>query len=311
MAANKRMRSKEIDRISELPDCLLHQIFCFLDSIDVVKTCILSKRWRYLWASSPYLNFKFINFYSSKKKYFINFINQFLLRRNSIPIHRFIYHVDFHVEASMVESWICYAVKHQVQHLTLQPFYPKLGTRFPFYFGGCTSLTTLKLDASHYESRPLPESLELPSLKNLHLIGFERCDGSIFSSFLNLETLKLEDMCFKGIQIFGLCALNLKSFDFVNNPEEPFSRCDFVIVAPKLRKFRFNGYPPFVCSTKNLCSLDLFEIDLPYNFEFELKDVYFTEELKQVFACEVLQMINAFHIAKSITLSMRVIQLIS
>ncbi|RLN05566.1 hypothetical protein C2845_PM13G04830 [Panicum miliaceum] len=41
------------DRLSALPDALLHQIMSFLKAWEVVRTCVLSRRWRHLWASAP------------------------------------------------------------------------------------------------------------------------------------------------------------------------------------------------------------------------------------------------------------------
>ncbi|XP_048234320.1 putative F-box/FBD/LRR-repeat protein At4g13965 [Ricinus communis] len=50
MEANKRkggMGKVKEDRISQLPDCLIHYIFSFMRTADVVRTCTLSKRWRF------------------------------------------------------------------------------------------------------------------------------------------------------------------------------------------------------------------------------------------------------------------------
>ncbi|KAI3864236.1 hypothetical protein MKW92_033903, partial [Papaver armeniacum] len=38
-----------IDRLSELPDALIHHIFSFLNIKYILQNCILSRRYRYLW----------------------------------------------------------------------------------------------------------------------------------------------------------------------------------------------------------------------------------------------------------------------
>ncbi|KAI5665495.1 hypothetical protein M9H77_15348 [Catharanthus roseus] len=44
------------DRISELPDSLLHHVLSFFPVKEAARTSILSKRWNYIWATLPYLN---------------------------------------------------------------------------------------------------------------------------------------------------------------------------------------------------------------------------------------------------------------
>uniref|UniRef100_A0A0E0KRK8 F-box domain-containing protein n=1 Tax=Oryza punctata TaxID=4537 RepID=A0A0E0KRK8_ORYPU len=50
----KRARSAGAeDRLSELPDCLLHDILALVGSRQAVRTSVLSRRWRDLWRSAP------------------------------------------------------------------------------------------------------------------------------------------------------------------------------------------------------------------------------------------------------------------
>lgn len=44
------------DRLSALPDCLLHAIMSSLKARQAVQTCVLSTRWRHLWRSVPCLD---------------------------------------------------------------------------------------------------------------------------------------------------------------------------------------------------------------------------------------------------------------
>ncbi|XP_057772037.1 F-box/LRR-repeat protein At3g26922-like [Salvia miltiorrhiza] len=52
----KSKTSKSGDRLGELPDSLIFEIFWFLPITDVVRTIILSKRWKGLWKTAPFLN---------------------------------------------------------------------------------------------------------------------------------------------------------------------------------------------------------------------------------------------------------------
>ncbi|KAI3412712.1 uncharacterized protein J3R85_017058 [Psidium guajava] len=45
------------DYISLLPDCLIHHIFSYLPTREVVKTCVLSKTWRSVWTTVSDLGF--------------------------------------------------------------------------------------------------------------------------------------------------------------------------------------------------------------------------------------------------------------
>lgn len=64
--------SKGIDRISALPDDVLHNILSSLFIFDVVQLSVLSKRWKYIWTTMPYLHFDFDKFYSERLKRLCN-----------------------------------------------------------------------------------------------------------------------------------------------------------------------------------------------------------------------------------------------
>ncbi|WVZ50628.1 hypothetical protein U9M48_001866 [Paspalum notatum var. saurae] len=50
------------DRLSALPDCLLHVIMSSMKARQAVQTCVLSKRWRHLWRFVPGLDIDFDEF---------------------------------------------------------------------------------------------------------------------------------------------------------------------------------------------------------------------------------------------------------
>ncbi|KAK2639562.1 hypothetical protein Ddye_027357 [Dipteronia dyeriana] len=45
------------DRLTSLPEPIIHYIFSFLETIDVFRASAVSRKWRYFWGSMPYLNF--------------------------------------------------------------------------------------------------------------------------------------------------------------------------------------------------------------------------------------------------------------
>ncbi|KAL7120920.1 hypothetical protein ACP275_02G151200 [Erythranthe tilingii] len=54
----KKAKSEDgIDRISELPQCILQRILYFLSQQDAVRTSVFSKSWRRIWCTRPNLNF--------------------------------------------------------------------------------------------------------------------------------------------------------------------------------------------------------------------------------------------------------------
>ncbi|KAF8015169.1 hypothetical protein BT93_H0849 [Corymbia citriodora subsp. variegata] len=88
------------DYISLLPDCLIHHIFSFLPTRDVVKTCILSKRWQFVWTTISDLRF-------SVWSYDDPFVNTVLM------------HYKWRKTHSNIDSWIHFAIDHQVEEFFL------------------------------------------------------------------------------------------------------------------------------------------------------------------------------------------------
>ncbi|CAN1179660.1 FBD-associated F-box protein At5g18780 [Linum perenne] len=57
MLRRSRRIQNRVDRLSDLPDCILHHILSFLDTKSSIRTCILSRRWRCVWKYVDVLNF--------------------------------------------------------------------------------------------------------------------------------------------------------------------------------------------------------------------------------------------------------------
>ncbi|KAF7842730.1 F-box/LRR-repeat protein 25-like [Senna tora] len=77
---SKICRAEMVDRISILPDEVLHLILSYLETKLAVQTCVLSKRWRYLWTGISTLDFDESSF--SDDSSFEEFLNHVLLHRD-------------------------------------------------------------------------------------------------------------------------------------------------------------------------------------------------------------------------------------
>ncbi|XP_059312813.1 putative F-box protein At1g49610 isoform X1 [Lycium ferocissimum] len=113
-----------MDRLSELPEWILLHILSFLTMKDVVRTAILSKRWRHLWTIIQELDFSLDGSYQN----FVYFVNRTLLSRGTSKIRRL--RIRLFLDASShkdYDGWIMYAAKNNVEELFLD-----------FDSGGCT-----------------------------------------------------------------------------------------------------------------------------------------------------------------------------
>ncbi|XWS65567.1 hypothetical protein CRYUN_Cryun05aG0124800 [Craigia yunnanensis] len=313
------------DRISNLNDDLLHKIMSFLNTKHAVQTSVLSKRWKFLWRTLPYLDFSIETFpfegFVDEGEIEIdvamdslsNFITQVLFRRRptnlvTVCVHSHIFeHYGF-----LVEGLICYAVEQNVQQLSVHS-YSNSPFLLPENFFTCQSLTALDFQsyvyADHYII--LPKFLALPALKSLRLGGFSMTgpnfDPRLFSGCPNLENLELFEIFVGEHKNLCVKALNLKYLElsfleasFVHGVRGEIYRCKVVIDAPKLTTFKYHGYAPIVCSTDNLPSLD---------------DVYFyiyhSEHKEEEYALQLINTCKEFRHAKSLTLSSSTVEVLA
>ncbi|KAF7842719.1 F-box/LRR-repeat protein 25-like [Senna tora] len=103
--------AKMEDRISILPDEVLHLILSYLETKLAVQTCVLSKRWRYLWTGISTLDFDESSF--SDDSSFEEFLNHVLLHRDhSKAICQFKMSYGNIEDVDITKSVIDFFVKH-------------------------------------------------------------------------------------------------------------------------------------------------------------------------------------------------------
>ncbi|OMO73459.1 hypothetical protein COLO4_27089 [Corchorus olitorius] len=127
----------EEDRISELADDILMIILSFMKTKEAAGTCVLSRRWRYLWASLPRLDFscdanlreRVVGYSEQQHKetlekeslIFIHWVNSVVKMHQAQTLKEC--RIDFPFEKEhfnhVVDAWIEFALSKRVQRLVL------------------------------------------------------------------------------------------------------------------------------------------------------------------------------------------------
>ncbi|XBI89406.1 hypothetical protein VPH35_027219 [Triticum aestivum] len=184
-----------VDRLSALPDALLHHIMSFLKAWEVVPTCVLARRWRHLWASAPCVDLR--------------------MRHSSVrdanPPEEFRDFVDslfLHCDASAskdANSWIRTAVSRKARVIHLVGHRKGVASLGRVPFVSC-HLKILKLSYARLDDRIL---------------------GKLSSSCKSLEELDLKDCLVTGPKIVSTSLKKLIMLKCTFN-------WDFYITAPNL-----------------------------------------------------------------------------
>ncbi|OIW07433.1 hypothetical protein TanjilG_19274 [Lupinus angustifolius] len=195
----RQQARRVVDRISSLSDELICYILSFLMTKDAVVTSVLSKRWYPLWRSVPIINLSDEHVTDEETCLrFGQFVFSVLLSRDVMQaIKRFrlksVYKGNNYSNNQNLNKWVSLVLDRRVEHLELLVHtVPKL---FPMDILSCRTLVVLKLSGFRKVNENDVSSVELPSLKILHLgaIGFrrDRCLLRLLSGCPNLEDFKV------------------------------------------------------------------------------------------------------------------------
>ncbi|KAL5715291.1 hypothetical protein ACHQM5_017127 [Ranunculus cassubicifolius] len=226
--APKRKRGKSLieedDRISALPDALIHQIFDSLTMIQVVQTCILSKRWRYVWSSTPNLDFD-LNYWPRSfltcpqdLLSFIYFMDKVLVRRRDSNIFNFQLNSSvpyFHLGLEYIVSWMHKVLEYGVQRLILT--FP-LGIPTPHILALPDNLFTstvrvLKIFIGHSPPESIVSLPNIPmgsQIKDLQLYGV-KFPGGDQNGELVLNCSVLENLSIDHCDVNSLNVLTIST----------------------------------------------------------------------------------------------------
>lgn len=142
----------EEDRISSLPETLIHYILTLLGDMKyVVPTSVLSKRWTYVWTSLPSLTFDSYSFFKPGTGRpigysFVNFVDKVLILRDLSTLKRFelsCCNVEYKNLQIHINTWIIAAVRRNVEEVDISVDISQF--LFPHCLFTCQSLSKLDL----------------------------------------------------------------------------------------------------------------------------------------------------------------------
>ncbi|TXG70047.1 hypothetical protein EZV62_004982 [Acer yangbiense] len=281
----------EIDRLSNLPDPIIHHILSLMNTKYAVQTCVLSKKWRYHWTHIHSLNLKFI---FKTIGDFGNFVLKVFHRRKRYPLSSIKFHLNDYKSPSLAKIVSDYALSK-----SLEEFDTNL-TVFPPSLYQCQNLRTLKLGPCSCMTSTFPDLSSLASLTTLQLTDFALHNCDYFSKCLVLENLSLIDCRVKCVTIFKISAPQLVILTISN-----WTRWDYmnweqkiVIISPRLKLFNIYGVNPLVLDRVDCPTLEKVDIQLSPPVSQKADDK------KQAYILDMIRMVEGLYHVKSITISL-------
>ncbi|XP_049398023.1 putative F-box/LRR-repeat protein At3g18150 isoform X2 [Solanum stenotomum] len=241
------------DRLSDLPDSLLLQILSLLPTEEAFTTCILSKRWQYLWTSLDSFIFSPRRFWG-RNKGFRSFVDYVLSHSTASKITKFQIHCSaLHNYKSQISQWLTFAVKKNVQHVVLYSPPPYIMSQSFFI---CSSLITLHLAESSLVSNIVIAWKSLKTIKLEEMVLVDTEIKNLLSGCPALETIVFNNVGgFRRLEINSIKVKSLKLEGYwVDDGGE--SDHSFEICVPYLQHLELSqDFHDFKCSLVDASSV--------------------------------------------------------
>ena len=235
-----------IDRISDLPSHVIDGILRHLPIQDVVKTSILSRKWRYMWASVSRLKFGYEFFEKFGHRKTPRIITEVLLLHSG-PVHEFTLKIPifYPIRIRCLNKWILFLSRNGIKDLELEyeqnePYQMpshlftcqelanlvlrNFKLSLPPNFRGFKSLIELHLYHIRFESNAL-ESL-ISSCPLLDVLTISSCSGF---EYIDVSAPSLTDLYIKDDQVIkSICLQKAKNLIHLtllgDKPRENFEK---------------------------------------------------------------------------------------
>ncbi|KAL5731372.1 hypothetical protein ACHQM5_004106 [Ranunculus cassubicifolius] len=260
------------DILSYLPDPIRSHVVSYLPMKDAIRTKILSRRWRKICTSLSNLEFCSRDF--KNLLYFRNFVDKTLIFHDGSDVRKFGLSIDVDEElisADHFNTWITFAVDHNVEDLRFTPWPKSKIERLPCCFFTCSTLSVIYLRS--LRNLKWPTLISFPNLKVLNLHGIVFRDENVSSKLFSdsacplLERLSIFYCKFKGIHTLSISFSTLKYLQLhcvealnVNLSIPILSEFDYACPLP----------PNISCETLSSICQGSFEFDIPDSIAGEL-----------------------------------------
>ncbi|XP_074270312.1 F-box/LRR-repeat protein At3g26922-like [Silene latifolia] len=244
----KRMKHSNVDRITNLPDTMITHILSLMPVDEAVRTQLLSKRWRYAWASSSALTFSRTRFpdktYTKINEFITNALMLHKGQLKSLSLLR-VQGRKIGVEPP-TNLWLQCAVNKQIEVLVLEIDRYVKSYSLPHCFLFCDSLKEFSLSAWTFD---LGSSLLWKSLKKLNLTYVENLYNNkihkIIEGSPELESFNLS-YCAGFSQIIVSSGSKLRNlvikYGGSQNQDDDKSDELLVISGPSIRTLKISGF---------------------------------------------------------------------
>ncbi|KAJ0859762.1 putative F-box domain, leucine-rich repeat domain superfamily, F-box-like domain superfamily [Helianthus annuus] len=208
--------TEDDDRISNLPDDIIHHILSFLDLKYAVQTSALSLKWKHLWTLMPQLNLNSDTFDSLHR--FGKFAAHALSNRNSLTeVSTLTLKFRGSLTRPFVTDIVNYAYLRNLKQLTL--WHNGTAHELPqcLFVSRTLKHVTLVNPFAMCRSCTPNSAWDFPALETLNLTCIRLGDGSeknlnLFYKCVNLKDVTLHQCSMKGLEVFNVCAPHLSSF---------------------------------------------------------------------------------------------------
>ncbi|KAK1385525.1 F-box domain-containing protein [Heracleum sosnowskyi] len=248
------------DRVSSLPDDLIHHIMSFSDVSSAVQTSALSKRWKLIWTTLPFLNFIKDEYMSTPIG--IKFVHEFFRYRNyESQVSKL--HLAFQSPPPFWVDWFTtYAISHNVEELNFD--IASFGTSDDAIELSTFSSKTIKELTLRLNFAELVESdrWDLPVLTTLRLI--QRAPYHSWMAYKLLDSCLICLPCLRTLLLDGFELPN--SFSIPSLTSLHLARCGLPqkvwdlpsLITLTLEDVSFNESITFLSTLFNLRNLILF-----------------------------------------------------